>query len=88
MSDQLIRTHLNQGRQRRVIVPVMLGFMLLVISAVLGSGCPGGEPAVNLEGSCQKVGDRCRLRVGVLGVCSPTAGGTSVNSTLVCTPQH
>ena len=88
MSDQVIRLHLNQGYQRRVIVPVMLGFILLVIATALGSGCPGGEPAVNLEGKCQKVGDRCRLRVGVLGVCSPTAGGASAKSTLVCTPQH
>ena len=46
---------------------------------------------------CKKIGERCRLRPGVLGVCSPSAPQTaqpkpwetSVNTKrLHCTPQH
>ena len=35
------------------------------------------------QGACARIGDRCRLKGGALGVCSPRAG-----EGLQCTPQH
>lgn len=43
------------------------------------------------ESVCSKVGARCTLRPGVLGVCTPSAPNTALGWTpplLVCTPQH
>ena len=49
------------------------------------------------EKACKRVGERCRLRPGVLGICSPSspqnealAPWVSASSTkrLHCTPQH
>ena len=43
------------------------------------------------EAVCTKVGARCALRPGVLGVCTPSAPNTALGWTaplLVCTPQH
>ena len=81
------RDHLTQS-PKEIARSVLLSLVLFTISLILGSGCPGGEPAVELDKECQTVGDLCRIRDGVLGVCSPTESGSSIRSTLICTPQH
>ena len=43
------------------------------------------------ESLCTKVGTRCQLRPGVLGVCTPSTPNTALGwapPLLVCTPQH
>ena len=43
------------------------------------------------EKVCSKVGARCALRPGVLGVCTPSTPNKALGWTpplLVCTPQH
>lgn len=49
------------------------------------------------EQLCKKIGERCRLRPGVLGICSPSSpqnealapwGSASSTKRLHCTPQH
>ena len=60
------------------------------------SACPGRRAQEAREGAregaqeregerapCARVGDRCKLGGGALGVCSPGEGGG-----LQCTPQH
>ena len=47
------------------------------------------------ESRCVKVGERCRIRKGVLGVCLPGAPASdhktplvTAENRLICTPQH
>lgn len=62
--------------------------MILIYLSLSLSACPGGETPQKLENQCQTVGARCRLKPGVLGVCSPANPTAQVSSKLMCTPQH
>jgi len=88
MTKQCKHLHISQ---RTSMMPMMFKLIMMYALVQIGSGCPGGEPTTQLEGRCLKIGDRCRIRAGVLGICSPTEGQSSTNptdSTLICTPQH
>ena len=77
--------------QRELIRVLIINMVILGSISVFMSACPGGKPAVQAEGPCQSVGDRCRIRAGVLGVCSPAEGiknPETGRSMLICTPQH
>lgn len=84
------------SRQQRTQISTRFTLYALIIAfssliTVIGSGCPGGTPQDNLDGPCESVGTRCRLKPGVLGVCSPTQGGGRGQAradSLICTPQH
>ena len=91
MSHHTRRERSPHSHQRELIRVLVAQVMILVIISVFMSACPGGEPAAQIEGPCQSIGDRCRIRAGVLGVCSPAEGlknPKTDRSMLICTPQH
>ncbi len=59
--------------------------LLLTSLLVLGAACSGqkSEAPPRKPVECEKVGQRCRLSTGVLGVCEPQGAGT-----IACMPQH
>lgn len=62
--------------------------MLLALAALL-SGCPETASTPAEDAPCERVGDRCRLSDGPIGVCNDT-GRTDCDEPpcLACMPQH
>jgi hypothetical protein len=62
---------------------------LLLVAALLLSGCPETASTPEPEQPCERIGQRCRLPDGPVGVCNDT-GRTDCESPpcLRCMPQH
>lgn len=67
---------------------MMRHVVALLLPAALLAGCPEGSTPVS-DTACERMGQQCRLREGVVGVCNDT-GQTDCPSPpcLACMPQH
>jgi len=68
----------------------MRGSIALLFFVVLLSGCPetGTTPTPREERDCERIGDRCHLPDGPIGICNETTGPCNDPPCLACMSQH
>ena len=78
-----------RSAEGRRYAPPMTARATVVFFALLAGCGPGGGGGQTVDDHCERFGEQCRLREGLLGVCSDT-GDTDCESPpcLVCQPQH
>jgi hypothetical protein len=60
-----------------------------LLGALVLGGCPGASEAPVLEADCARIGQRCRLPEGPVGVCNDTGRTDCAEPPcLACMAQH
>lgn len=61
---------------------------LLAILSILAAGCPTRGASGGPVDECTVVGQQCRIRDGLIGVCAALEGECAEPPCLMCRPQH
>ena len=66
--------------------PLVVG--LLLVSITLLPGCPESTQRGGTPSECTRLGDRCQLPSGPIGICSETTEPCDAPPCIACMSQH